>query len=119
MSLPLTPQILEAAYEYLRACPPFDTWKLPPGEEIEFNVIGLSDREGHYTRYCRTEDHIIAVSQKRIGHTNSLMCVIAHELIHLKQAIDKTETKNMHNADFRKWAGVVCHLHGWDERQFV
>ena len=119
MSLPLTPQILEAAYEFLRACPPFNRWKLPPGEEVEFSVIRLKDREGDHTTYKRTDDHIIRVSSKRIGHTHSLIVVMAHEMIHAKQSVTKTTTRgSMHNPEFRRLAASVCRTHGFDNKTF-
>ena len=120
MSLPLTPEILEAAYEFLRATPPFKGWKLPIGEEVEFAVIALRDREGDHTTYIGTTDHVIRVSSKRIGHTHSLIVVMAHEMIHARQAITKKFTSGVeHNADFRRLAATVCKLHGFDPKTFV
>ena len=120
MSLPLTPAILEAAYEFLRACPPFRAWKLPHADEIEFHVIQLKDREGDHTTYCGTDQHVIRISAKRIGHTDSLIVVMAHEMIHARQAITKTTTRgSMHNADFRRFAASVCRTHGFDPKTFV
>lgn len=120
MSLPLTPAILEAAYEFLRSCPPFNRWKLPCGEEVEFCVILLKDREGDHTTYKGTTDHVIRVSSKRIGHTHSLVVVMAHEMIHARQAVTKTYTAGVeHNAEFRRLAAGVCKLHGFDPKTFV
>lgn len=119
MSLVLTPAILEAAYEFLRVCPPFKAWRLPPADDVEFHVIARPDREGEYTRYCGTDDHIIGISGKRIGHTSSLIIAMAHEMIHLKQARAKTETKGAeHNAEFGVLSKRVCRIHGWDEKVF-
>jgi hypothetical protein len=120
LSLPLTPEILEAAYEFLRCTPPFKGWKLPQGEEVEFVVSRLQDREGDHTTYRGTSDHVIRVSSKRIGHTTSLVVVMAHEMIHAKQAVAKTFTANAeHNAEFRRLATNVCKLHGFDPKTFV
>lgn len=112
--------MLAASYDFLRTTPPFRAWRLPPSDEIELNVISLRDREGEYTRYCGTSEHIIGISGTRIGHTDSLIAVMAHEMIHLKQAISKTETKGtMHNAEFRQLAQAACRAHGWDPKLFV
>ncbi len=120
MSLPLTPEILEAAYEFLRNTPPFKGWKLPVGDEVEFTVTLLRDREGDHTTYRGTSDHVIRVSSNKIGHTASLVVVMAHEMIHAKQAVAKTFTANAeHNAEFRRLAKSVCKLHGFDPKTFV
>lgn len=121
MSLPLTPDRLQSMYDCLRAFPPFDRWKLPKGEDFhQFRVTKHTDQQGHYTRYTGTDKHIIAVSSKTIGHFSSLAQVMAHEMIHLHQGIQKTETPNtVHNAEFRKIALSVCKRFGWDFKTFV
>ncbi len=121
MSLVLTPDRLQATYDCIRSFPPFSKWKLPAGAEIhQFRVTKHSELEGHYTRYIGTDKHIIAISSARIRHFLSLAQVMAHEMIHLKQGIDKTETPNtVHNAEFRRIASSVCKRFGWDEKTFV
>ena len=121
MSLVLTPDRLQATYDCIRSFPPFCKWKLPAGSEIhQFRVTNHSEQQGHYTRYVGTSMHIIAVSAKNIGHFSSLAQVMAHEMIHLHQGIQKTETPNtVHNAEFRRIAESVCKRFGWDEKTFV
>lgn len=118
MKLHLTPVILAGVYESLRVCPPFARWKLPPAEDIEFRVSQHKDREGHYTRYVGTDHHFIYVSGARIGYFDSLAIVMAHEMIHLCQAVKKTETRGEHNADFRRKAAQVCATLGFDPKVF-
>lgn len=116
MTLPLTTETLAAAYDYLVTTPPFSRWNLPPSEDITFRVTRHKDRHGHY---CRTGDkHEIAVSAHVIGRTQSLMEVLAHELVHLHQAHACMETKGQHNAAFVKLAARVCAVHGWDPKLF-
>ena len=121
MSLPLTPDRLESMYDCLRSFPPFCKWGLPLGKDIKsFRVTKHKDQEGHYTRYVGTDKHIISISANRIGHFNSLAQVMAHEMIHLKQGICKTETPNaIHNAEFVRLSLSVCKRFGWDEKTFV
>ncbi len=120
MALKLTPDMLVASYEYLRTTPPYRAWKLPDSDDIEFQVTAHHDREGHYTRLIGTDHHFICVSGRRIGHTGSLMEVMGHEMIHLYQAIAKTETPGAeHNAQFRKLAARACSAHGWDALTFA
>jgi len=118
VKLTLTPVILAGVYESLRVCPPFSRWGLPPAEDIEFRVMKYRDREGQYTRYVGTDHHIIDVSAARIAHYDSLAIVMAHEMIHLVQAVRRLETRVMHNADFRRRAAQVCNTLGFDPHLF-
>ncbi|MBI1989542.1 MAG: SprT-like domain-containing protein [Betaproteobacteria bacterium] len=119
--LPLTPDMVAAVYECLRQFPPLSSWKLPPAEEVEFRVNKQPNTMGEYTRYARTVDHIVIVSSLTIGHFATLASVVAHEMVHLKQALDKTEPTRAggHNAEFRRLAKQVCKIHGWDYKAFV
>jgi len=120
MSLPLTPDILRAAYEFMRATPPFRSWKLPVGSAVEFHVLRTKQFEGDHTVYCRTNEHVIRVSAGKIGHANSLLAVMGHEMIHMKQETDKTCTPNtVHNRAFHRTAAIVCRYHGFDPQLFV
>lgn len=116
--LHLDREILAGMYEALRVCPPFRRWRLPPASDIRFVVSRHKDREGQYTRILRTDKHFIYVSTVRIGHFDSLAIVMAHEMIHLEQAIAKKETRGEHNADFRRKAARVCKTLGFDPRLF-
>ena len=117
MSLPLNPQILAAAYEYLRATPPFKSWKLPPASAVKFKVTRHTDQEGDFTLDPNTNSHTYRVSANTIGHTNSLITVMAHEMVHGRQAVCKLPLN--HNADFRRMSERVCRHHGWDVKIFV
>src|SRR3990167_7488256 len=115
MSLPLTPALLEAAYEYLRATPPFRAWHLPPATGVKFVVTKHRDREGDHGVEGGVD--ILRVSSNVIGHTNSLLQVIGHEMIHMRQAVQKVRSN--HNADFHRMARRACKYHGWDVKLFV
>ncbi len=119
--IPLTPTMAAAVYECLRQFPPFSAWKLPPADEVEFRVSSQLNTMGEYTRYVRSNEHIIIVSSVTIGHFTTLANTISHEMIHLKQAIDRTEPKRAaaHNAEFHRLAKQVCTIHGWDYKAFM
>lgn len=120
MSLILTPETLAAGYDFLRSTRPFKGWRLPHSDDIEFRVTREGGEMGHYNRYAGTDHHWIAMSEKNLAHTNSLLMFLGHEMIHLKQAIAKTETKNtQHNAEFHRLARNVCRAHGFDPKMFV
>lgn len=116
----LTPETLAAGYEFLRTTTPFKGWRLPHADEIEFRVTREKNEHGHYNRTARTNHHWLAISEANVGHTSNLLMWLAHEIIHLHQALKKLETKNaVHNADFHRRAKVVCRHHGWDPKLFA
>lgn len=115
--LPLTKDILESSYEYLKATQPFSKWNLPDGEDIKF-VVGRTSQMSGWYRF-QDNKHEIGVSSHFIGRTISLMEVMAHEIIHLYQADVCMESHNVeHNAAFRKLADQVCKIHGFDPKLF-
>jgi hypothetical protein len=120
--LPLTPDMLERAYEYLRASPPFRSWELPHADQVSFRVMGARDRLGHFRgrhRRARGEDGFseIAISAKHVSSTNLLLATMAHEMIHLYQ--DETGTaRGHHNPGFLRLAKRVCNFHGFDFENF-
>jgi hypothetical protein len=120
LSLPLTAARLASLYEALRAFPPFCRLKCPPAAFINLRVSRHRDREGHYTRYLRTDDHYIVVSSAKVGHFDSVVRTLAHEMIHLHQGVARTETPGaLHNAEFRRIAKRACDRFGWDLKTFI
>lgn len=113
--LSITPEIIESAYEFLRTTLPFRRWKLPPADDIEFRVVRDPTI---YGSYIEESSHIIAISDRLVGHTTTLLATLAHEMIHLYQAIRGTGGKNQHGVEFRKFAAQVCKAHGFDPKAF-
>ena len=120
--LPLTPHMLAAVYDCLREFPPFKGWKLPPGDEVRFDVMRSRQVFGYYIEETRPSGVVrsIQVSSANVGHWNTLTRIMAHEMIHMHQAVARTYTSNAeHNADFRRAARRVCSAFGWDYKEFV
>lgn len=118
MSLPLTPDRLAGVYEMLRAFPPFSSWKLPPASLVKFQTL-KTDR-WHADWWIEGSTHHVRVSTKKHYHLSSLTESMAHEMIHVRQRINKTETKGAdHNAAFLKDAKRVCKAFGFDYGQFL
>lgn len=120
MSLSFSPEMIAAAYEYLRLSPPFRSWKLPPASEVKFKVSRRPSEFGRY-QWCGTY-HTISLSAKSIGQTETLLRYLAHEMIHLHLEASGQESKrggmNVHNAAFRRYAARVCGVHGFDPKAF-
>lgn len=119
--IPLTVDTLRAAYEFLRTTPPFVTWNLPDGEDIEFRVSKDPHNAAWHTSSGRgvTRKHTIAVSSRCVGHTASLIAAIAHETVHLHMAITGMDRgAGEHGAAFYKISAAVCRIHGLDPKSF-
>lgn len=120
MALPLTPDMLAGAYSFLCATPPFRGWRLPHSDAVVFTVNKHPSYFGTYQE-GPGDRHEIAMSSECVGHTDTLILYMAHEMIHLFQTIAKTapRAKIQHNADFRRKAATVCKAHGFDVRRFI
>lgn len=120
--LHLTPEMLEQAYEYLRASTPFCHWRLPQADEVSFQVLGARDRFGHFRGRHRRPSGAngfseIAISCRLVHSTELLMATMAHEMIHLYQD-ENGWARGHHNSQFRRLAKRVCSAHGFDFAQF-
>lgn len=115
MKLHPTPEMLERAYDYLRASPPFRKWKLPDPDDVEFRVNASRQYAGHERKY--PTHYEIAVSVECLSTTDALMRILAHEMVHVR--CDMLGAKGYgHGAQFRKLAKQVCQHHGFDEKLF-
>jgi hypothetical protein len=118
--LHLTPDMLESAYEYLRATLPFRRMDLPHADELVFRVMGARDRYGHFKG--RFKDNVdlneIGVSQSKVRSTGTLMATMAHEMIHLYQHEKGSCTHGVHNSQFNRIAARVCRVHGFNREDF-
>lgn len=120
MSLPITPEMMERAYGYLRSCPPFRRWKLPLPHEVKFRVKKSMRNYAEYQ--WDGKRHTITLSTDGIGHTLTLLLYMAHEMIHLYLEEKGWESRksgpDCHNARYRKFAAQVCRIHGFDYKAF-
>ena len=117
MGLPITPARLEAVYEMLRAWPPFCRWSLPRSSEVQFHV---ARHNRHDALWWIDGGHHVELSMKRHGHLATVVASVAHEMVHVRQRVAKTETRGVeHNAEFKRLAKLVCTRFGFDYGQFV
>jgi hypothetical protein len=114
MTLKLHPEMLVAAYEYLRTTEPFKAWNLPHSDDVGFHVVKTSVMSADFS--VENGMPIIRVSLAKNGHTNSLMETMAHEMIHLRQHL--TKDREVHGRRFQKMAARVCKAHGFDPLTF-
>ena len=121
MSLPLSKEMLAAAYDFLCTTPPFSRWNLPDSEDVTFKVVKNHKIFGCY--YLNLDKgHTIEASCSSVAHTETLMKLMAHEMIHLhleKMGWESKSTNaNVHNKAFRRFASQVCKYHGFDQKAF-
>ena len=109
MTLRLTPDMLAAAYDFLRATPPFKSWKLPEAEEVGFHVVRDTKI---FADFGMDEAGIplIRVSEARNGHAVTLLATMGHEMIHLHQV--RLGDSGNHNAVVLQ-AGAPCLRRPW------
>ena len=116
----LTPQRIAAIYDCLRQFYPFNRWKLPEADAVEFRLAARTDIQGEFdhARGTPLDGHRITISYLKHHHWDSTVRTVAHEMVHQSQEIAGTATTSQHNEDFKKRAHIVCKSFGWDEGQF-
>lgn len=119
MTLPLTKEMLAAAYDFLRTTPPFNAWSLPEPEDVKF-VVSRS-RVNFATYHRDGKWHVITMSANCVAYSGTLMNKMSHEMIHLhleELGMDTRGYLNTHNGAFRRLAAEVCKTHGFDPKAF-
>lgn len=114
MTLKLHPEMLAAAYEYLRTTEPFKGWNLPEADDIGFHVVKTPSMAADFG--VEGNMPLIRVSLAKNGHTATLLATMAHEMIHLRQHL--TKDREVHGARFKKMSDRVCKAHGFDPLTF-
>ena len=109
--------MVRAAYECLRAFPPFNRWRLPLADAVTFRVTNSRKELGSYD--TPKGKHTICISRKLVRSGQGLLCVMAHEILHLHQRVARTENCAMHNRAFRRLALIVCKEMGYETKGFV
>lgn len=116
MSLVLTPEVLCAAYDLLELTEPFCRWNLPSSDQVAFKVLPLKGKCAECVPWG--PDYAIHMSSCCVGHLNTLLMTTAHEMVHIYMYRVGINEKNHHGPGFRKLAGQVCKVHGFDPKLF-
>lgn len=111
MGIHVTPELMEATYEYLRLTSPFKGWKLPHADDVDFYV--MKTRENHGEHGMEGRRHFVRISYRTHKTIFALILTMAHEICHMKDT-----SKADHGATFQRLADSVCRHHGWDRGQF-
>lgn len=112
----LTPESLAAMYDCIRAFPPYSKWKLPDSEDVEFHVSAFRNRNGDYS----PDPHTIRLSMHSTDHIGKALEIMAHEMLHMAQHLQRLETPNtMHNSEFRRAWTKIARMYGWDAKAYL
>jgi predicted metal-dependent hydrolase len=105
--LRVTPAMIEAAYNLMKTTAPFNRWKLPDSEDVEFCVTKHKDRLGD----CVDAGHafVLRVSERFHGRLDALLTTVAHEMVHIRQSHYPAERD--HGPTFKRLAKQVCKHH--------
>lgn len=113
----LSLEIVEAAYELIRACPPFKGWNLPPADDVEFHIINANVPLADYVQKPDGV-HCIRVNEQWIGSLNVLLRILMHEICHLHHGVCCPGDEAHHGEEFQKRARSVCRIHCLDVKEF-
>lgn len=106
----LSADAVVAAYSFLRATRPFNRWRLPDADEIVFTVTGSKVHYGAANWSKRS----LWVSGRLIGHTDTLLRVLAHEMAHFRA--DAQGETAVHGRLWHRAVRSICREHGWDAK---
>jgi len=109
MTLPLTPDMMAAAYDYLCECPPFNKMAMPHSEDVKFSIGQRKDRFAHYQMIGG--DHHIVVSRRFVGRHITLLSTLAHEMCHLFLEQNCLNGDDVHGRAFHRLADKICNHH--------
>lgn len=115
----LTPLMLERCYDYLLSTPPFNKWRLPSADDVEFHIKDFGDRYADHTALKRR--HRIRICARLCRKNGDLVASMAHEMVHIHQRrLDRKRGRWSagHGPVFKRLAKAVCRQHGWDVATF-
>jgi hypothetical protein len=103
----------KAVYEMLLQLPPFTRWKMPGSRSIEFVVNNDSTCYGEFE-----PPKIIRISKKKVGHLDTLIKTMAHEMLHLRLWYIKDAGWNKHDGKFEEYGERIAKSMGFDPKEF-
>lgn len=127
MKIPIKQETIRAIYSMYRSISPFCRWNLPKAEDVFFTSMRSKKKWGEYDNTWEPGKKLGSVKHRiKIDHhadMPTLLRVVAHEMVHLRQqqAGYSTKYKNekdWHQRDFKKMARQVCKRYGFKLGKF-
>lgn len=117
MTVPLTPETLAAAWDYICTTPPFCDWNLPAAEEITFRVLRTKKVYGQLS--YRRKKYLVEVSEAKCGRHETILSTLAHEAAHMHtHSACFMNRRNYHDRAFWLLADEICSIHEFDRKLF-
>ena len=117
MTIPLTPETLAAAWDYLCTIPPMSEWGLLPSEDITFRVIKTPRVYGQMSYNKR--GYLIEISSAKCGRHDTILSTLCHEAIHMFMHTSCfMDRRNYHDKAFHLLADEAAAIHEFDRKVF-
>ena len=113
MSLSITAKQSQVMYEMLIQMPPFARLKMPASEDVTFQVNNDPSCYGEYE-----PEHIIRISKAKVGHLDTLIKTMAHEMVHLYLYSSGNKSWDKHDGKFAYYANRISTTMGFDPKEF-
>ena len=109
----LTKQNLRKIYRMLALLPPFNEWKLPAANRVTFEVVSNTEAFGWFIN-----DPPRIQIDRSCDDWNKITHTMMHEMIHCFLWYSGHNDFDAHEAKFKKYAKIVCHIHNLNEDEF-
>lgn len=104
---------MRAIYEMLIQMPPFSRWNLPPSKNIEFQATNDPTCYGEYE-----PPSVIRLSRKKVGHLDTAVKTMAHEILHMRLFLIKHPDWDKHSGKFLELGEAISLTMGFDPKEF-
>lgn len=112
----MTEDTLRAAYDLLNTQRPFSSWNLPDSDDVSFRVTRNRRLMGRCV-WWSDGGATIEISRNCVGHVDTLMRVMAHEMVHLHHYRNKLDSSGVqHNAAFNRDLAATAKSLGFDPK---
>ncbi len=109
----LTPHSAQVVYEMLAQLPPFKRLKMPPSQDVIFEINNDPACYGEYE-----PEHIIRISKAKVGWLETLIKTVAHEMVHLHLYQIRYKDWDKHDKKFLYYANRISNTMGFDPKEF-
>ena len=109
----LTKQNLRKIYKLFCTLPPFNEYKMPQPQKVQFGIIDTNDVLGYFhSEPYRIEIDVANDSWLKLSET------MLHEMVHLCRCHNNHNDFTEHNAKFDIYAKRICSLYNLNLEEF-
>ena len=104
---------MRAIYEMLIQMPPLSRWNLPPSNKVEFHATNDPTCYGEFE-----PPNIIRLSRKKVGHLDTAVKTMAHEILHYRLHLMNHSDWDKHTGKFLELGEKIALTMGFDPKEF-